>query len=522
MQHSHVSKTESFFQYFSEADFMPHGHCYLWKPGLVYTHVISDLFIGLAYISISLSLYALVKKIKIPFSAMALSFGVFIGACGWTHFNEIWNLWYSDYWYSGMVKVLTAVASVSTGIWLYRLKPQIISVAEAAKASEGHLKSLEESEKTIRSFFDSATMLMGIVEVVHNNILHISDNKAAALFFGKKDPQETAGKFASELGMPQEIISYWIEQYKKAEMSGRPVVFEYIYGSDSSRTFYATVSFISKTLEENSRFSYIVQDITEQKLNQKLLKEAHDNLELKVEMATEQLKEAVKARDEFLSIASHELKTPLTSLSLITQSMEKLIKKNDPDAYSKLRVDRFIEQNSKHINRITRLVDDMLDISRIRIGKLHIEKYPFDLCELIQEVCDRLSQLFSHANVQLTIEKCESLNVNLDKFRIEQVITNLLSNAVKYGSGKPVTIKITKTGKTALISVHDEGPGIALENQRRIFRRFERAISANEVSGLGLGLYIAAEIVDAHEGKIWVESDIGKGSTFFVELPSLE
>src|SRR3989344_5461023 len=113
---------ERLFQYFSESGFMPHGHCYLWKPHLVTTHVVSDLLIGLAYISISISLYALVKKIKIPFSTMVLSFGIFIGACGWTHFNEIWNLWNSDYWYSGGIKALTAVASVSTGIWLIKIK----------------------------------------------------------------------------------------------------------------------------------------------------------------------------------------------------------------------------------------------------------------------------------------------------------------------------------------------------------------------------------------------------------------
>jgi C4-dicarboxylate-specific signal transduction histidine kinase len=133
------------WSYFSEAGFMPHGHCYLWNPGLVWTHVVTDLLIGLAYVSISLSLYSLIRKIQLPFSAMVLSFGVFIGACGATHFMEVWNLWYASYWWAAFVKVLTAIASVATGLWLIKLKPQIIAVAEAAKLSEQRREQLEKA-----------------------------------------------------------------------------------------------------------------------------------------------------------------------------------------------------------------------------------------------------------------------------------------------------------------------------------------------------------------------------------------
>lgn len=113
--------------------FMPHGHCYLWQPALVWTHVISDVLIGLAYMSISISLYMLIKKIRVPFSAVFVAFGIFIGACGMTHFMEAWNLWHANYWTAGALKLLTAAASVTTAGWLYHLAPNIFEYAKMAQ-----------------------------------------------------------------------------------------------------------------------------------------------------------------------------------------------------------------------------------------------------------------------------------------------------------------------------------------------------------------------------------------------------
>lgn len=128
---------------------MPHGHCYLWHPGLLWSHVISDFLIGAAYVSISLSIYALVKKIRIPFSAIVLSFGVFIGACGATHFMEIWNVWHADYWLAAVVKIITASASVATAVWVIRLRPHILAFSEAAKVSEIRGEELAKSHRLL-------------------------------------------------------------------------------------------------------------------------------------------------------------------------------------------------------------------------------------------------------------------------------------------------------------------------------------------------------------------------------------
>jgi PAS domain S-box-containing protein len=251
-----------------------------------------------------------------------------------------------------------------------------------------------------------------------------------------------------------------------------------------------------------TRLSGIVQDITERKL------------------AEEKILDALKARDEFLSIASHELKTPLTSLTLQTQSLKRVIAKADPTAYSPVRINRLLDQTEKQTQRLARLVDDMLDIGRIRTGKFTIEKTEVNFCELVQDIVERMRpQLEEASGSKLQIDICEPVTGLWDRFRIEQVFINLLTNAIRYGNHKPIRIRVTKIANQVQLSVEDQGIGVAKENQERIFNRFERAVSASDISGLGLGLFISKRIVDAHEGRIWVESTLGEGATFFVELP---
>lgn len=232
-------------------------------------------------------------------------------------------------------------------------------------------------------------------------------------------------------------------------------------------------------------------------------------------------KEHVAARDDFLSIASHELKTPLTSLKLQAQVMMRSISRNDPLALSKEKVTNLVNQIDTQTTRLTRLVDDMLDISRIRTGRLKIIRDSVDLNEVILDVIERIKPQFINAIGETPeLELLPNISGEWDRFRIEQVLTNLFTNAIRYGQGKPIKVKTNLEGKCAVISVTDHGIGIAKENTEKIFDRFERAgMSANEVSGLGLGLFITSQIVKAHGGHIKVISELGKGSTFVVKLP---
>lgn len=233
------------------------------------------------------------------------------------------------------------------------------------------------------------------------------------------------------------------------------------------------------------------------------------------------LEEALIARDQFLSIASHELKTPLTSLKLQAQLTLRTLAQGKEIAQDRLMTQS--HQTSDLVGRLTRLIDDMLDVSRIRTGKLILDRSSHDLGDIVREVVFRMSVLFEAAGLALpSIHAEKNLCGDWDRFRLEQVIGNLLTNAIRYGRGNPIEIQLKRKDDFAIISVKDHGYGIAQGDLQRIFGRFERAINSSEVSGLGLGLFISKEIVESHGGTIWVQSEVGKGSTFFAALPLFE
>lgn len=231
-----------------------------------------------------------------------------------------------------------------------------------------------------------------------------------------------------------------------------------------------------------------------------------------------ELEQAVKIRDEFMSIASHELKTPLTSLKLQSQLRTRDLKKGSFSTFTPERLTKMFADDERQFEQIKHLINDMLDISRISSGKMTMNLEHFDLCELVRNLIERNLEQFVGTRDPIVIEACESVFGNWDRFRMEQVVTNLLTNAVRYGAGKPILVQVKYSLKNAQISVQDQGQGISTENQERIFERFER-VSGTEITGLGLGLYIVREILKAHHGSIRVESVLGHGATFIVEVP---
>ncbi|MFL5784994.1 MAG: ATP-binding protein [Bacteriovoracaceae bacterium] len=234
--------------------------------------------------------------------------------------------------------------------------------------------------------------------------------------------------------------------------------------------------------------------------------------------AEDMLHEALFYRDEFLSIASHELKTPLTSLKLQSQMFKRHSDRNEKEAFSPERIKRFMSEADVQVSRLTRLVDDMLDISRIRTGRLSISPEKVEISAVVQDVVDRMRPHFS----SLEIGELANGEVHCDRLRIEQVITNILNNALRYGKGMPVKVDLRSKGDFMTISVTDQGMGIPDSFKDKIFSRFQRAVPASEVSGLGLGLYISKQIVEAHQGKISVDSELNKGSCFTVQIPKGE
>ncbi len=230
---------------------------------------------------------------------------------------------------------------------------------------------------------------------------------------------------------------------------------------------------------------------------------------------SEVLEDNVKSRDEFLSIVSHELKTPLTSMKLQLELVMRAVFSSHSLEEEKTKINGMLLQTDKSIMRINRLVEDMLDISKISTRKLDLQLEKFNLAEVVTEVVNRLSPLLG----SLSIKKIEDVHGQWDKFRIEQVITNLLTNASKYGEGNPIEVSLSKIGTEAIISIKDYGRGIALKDQEKIFQRFERISIEDNIKGLGIGLFIAKEIVQMHKGTITVKSEPNRGSEFIVKIP---
>ncbi len=242
-------------------------------------------------------------------------------------------------------------------------------------------------------------------------------------------------------------------------------------------------------------------------------------LEERLQENEQRLQEALRVRDVFLSIASHELKTPLTSLKLQIQMRQQLIDDGVSEAFSLKNLREILEGDDHQVDRLTRLIDDMLDISKISTGKLTMQPDLFDLSGMTRQITNGFAENLRLARCPVQMDAPTPIFGKWDRFRLEQVLVNLLSNATRYGMSKPIHVKAWTEGDHAYISVQDHGIGIAHEHQSRIFERYERAVSGSDYSGLGLGLFIAREIIDSHRGKIKVDSQLGSGSTFIVELP---
>ncbi|MBV9791208.1 MAG: PAS domain S-box protein [Chloroflexi bacterium] len=228
---------------------------------------------------------------------------------------------------------------------------------------------------------------------------------------------------------------------------------------------------------------------------------------------------AVRLRDEFLSVASHELKTPLTALRLHIETMQRIGRKADTSEPTLQRIMSKLDISLQQINRLTELVNGLLDVTRIREGRLGLDLEPLDLGQVVQAIAEQFEEQFEQADSTVQLELAADCTICADRSRLEQIITNLLSNAVKYGRGGPINVFVFGDATVVRLSVQDHGIGIAAADQQRIFERFERAVSTQHYGGMGLGLFVVHQLVTLLGGTIAVESTPGDGSTFTVTFP---
>jgi PAS domain S-box-containing protein len=229
---------------------------------------------------------------------------------------------------------------------------------------------------------------------------------------------------------------------------------------------------------------------------------------------------AIGVRDDFISIASHELRTPLTPLKMQIQLLTKyILNPSDSSPTRQSTLNNLLLDAEYQMDRLLKLVENLLDVSRMNAGRLVLSRERVDLGELVFNTIKQFSTELEAAHCSLNLTISPNIIGIWDRLRIEQVVINLLTNAIKYGRGKPIKIYVGQQQGNAILTVIDQGIGISVKDQEKIFGRFERAASIRTFGGLGLGLYISQQIVESHRGTIFVKSELGKGATFQVLLP---
>ena len=315
---------------------------------------------------------------------------------------------------------------------------------------------------------------------------------------------EIVGQPISRLMPPEHRIDM-VDILGKISRGERVEHFETVRQSKSGKMIPVSLS-VSPIRDGTGRIigaAKIARDISEQKNHQaereRLLREAE---------------EAARVREEFLSVAGHEMRTPLTSLQFLLHTIQRRFESGQTEKA----VEGLVRARAQ-LHRLAQLTEELLDVTRITAGRLTLELEEVDLAELAREVVEQQGDSAARTRTELRCEAPSPVTGLWDRSRLEQVVTNLLSNAVKFGGGKPITVRVEADTSGATLTVRDEGIGISSADQSRIFERFERAVSKQSYGGLGLGLWITHQIVTAHGGRIRVESHPGQGSSFRVDLP---
>ncbi len=580
---------------------MPHIHCYLARPSLVWSMVLTDALIGISYVVISLTLYSLVRKAKLPFHLVFLAFGLFILACGATHFMEVYSLWVPNYWLSAFVKAVTAAASIITAIYLLKLYPQIINGMKAAKEINLTRESLEtyfksklstppELKRLLRNTAILPIFLAGCLAAV--SIVQALYLQSSQRWVERSDEVMLRANDLHRTSIEADVAlrEYWLTGSKEALtstkeseqrylevlsslkdlVSGNPVQVENLRKKEtifnqwreySSRSIAQPKRFKlsqylpffeeGETFREANRELFLKFVDIEQELRSKRAADAKFfavffivstvglaliiggifatfgrttllNISSSYNLALEELKKALASRDEFVAIASHELKTPITSLKLQLELTRRQVAPDKNIVPSAERLAKVLDSSSVQVARLVSLIEELLDVSRIQAGKLSLHIEEVNLTDLINEIIERLSAQSMEAKSSIEFQHEVPLMVWGDRFRLDQVFTNLISNAIKYGAGQPIKVSAfySSDQQKATIAVQDHGIGISKVDGAKIFERFERAGGLGKVSGLGLGLYIARQIVLIHRGEITFSSEIGQGSIFTTTLSS--
>jgi PAS domain S-box-containing protein len=529
--------------------FLPHGYCYLWTPGLVELHVVSDALIAISYLTIPVTLvYFIRKRRDIPFSWMFLCFGVFIVACGTTHLMEIWTIWFPAYWLSGAVKAFTACVSAATAILLIRVTPQVLALPgtrwlvdlnQKLKAEVDHRakaeselrrftdgleirvaertaelvatnQSLTDSEERYRTLVEHAPEAIVVLDMEEGRFVDLNENaerlfkmSRAELFRGGfaqvSPPFQPDGRTSAEVAAAE---------LEKALRNGTPR-FEWTHRDASGQEIPCEISLVRLPSSGRVLVRGSIVDISERKHAEEEIRKLNAELERRVAERTTQLETANQDLESFTYSVSHDLRAPLRHMDGFSKIlMEDYGAQLPPGALHHL---ERIRKGTLHMGH---LVDDLLNLARVGRGTLSLR--PTDLNGLVAEIITGLREEAHGRAVDWRVGRLSP--VECDRGLMRQVFSNLLSNALKFTRHREsavIELGEVRVDGAPVIFVRDNGVGFDERHADKLFQVFQRLHREEEFEGTGVGLAIVHRILQKHGGSIKAESAPQKGAAFF-------
>jgi PAS domain S-box-containing protein len=408
---------------------------------------------------------------------------------------------------SGAIGEETAVGALKAGAHdflvkgrLTRLQPAIereLREVEIRRERREAIEQVEERERRLSAIFSQVAVgiaqfdLDGRIRSANQRFCDIAGRSAEAIQSLRDE----------ELTHPDDVAATSDAFARVALGQGSQFEKRYLRPDGSTIWINQTLSLVNGADGRPEHAVAVVQDIADRK------------------RAEAELREAVQARDEFLSIASHELRTPVTALELNLASVLPLVRGRRPGDELPDKLSGKLERAARQVDRLASLINSLLDVTRITAGRLSLCPVDVDLSELVRGVATRFREVIERSESELVLRAEEPIAGHWDAMALETVAGNLLSNAIKFGGGRPIEVEVGREEGLARLTVVDHGIGIAPEQQSRIFERFERAVSSRHYGGFGIGLWVARHLVEAHGGDIHVASQQGEGSRFTVHLP---
>ncbi len=499
----------------------PHGHCFLWTPSLLWTIVVSNLLIGLAYYSIPITLLTLVRKRQdLVHRNVFILFAIFIFSCGTTHLVKVWTIWQPVYWLQGTVDAVTAAASVLTAIVLWPLLPRVLAIPSPAALAEAN-QALATTNEQLQQALNDRQRLADMLQSQNALLEKIFDNTHFLLAYmnTRFDFLRVNAAYAQTEGQPpsyfegknhfvlypnaenEAIFRRVVETGELYSVLAKP--FEHAYGAEVTTTYWDWS--LQPVRDAQGRVEGLLLTLVDVTPRQQA--------EQAVQRQAAELARSNEELERFAYVASHDLRAPLRAID----NLATWIAEDEGDALSPS-AQNYLARLRSRVRRMETMVEDLLAYSRA--GREQHPPTRVDSAALVRDVVE-MSSL--PAGFVVTADPALPV-LQAERVPLATVFRNLVGNAIKHHhrpEAGQVTVSATVNVQWVEFVVADNGPGIDPEYHERIFDIFQTLKSRDEVEGSGMGLAIVKKLVERRGGKIWVQSAPGEGAAFHFTWPAL-